>query len=118
MFGGRYLRHPNYAGELLFWSGSFLASARSLHGGVEWATAGAGLAAAWATMLGATQRLEAKQRARYGGEAEFGRYVRATGALMPRGSAIMPKVPPGLLRLPRVGRRGGTNAPPPPGGDT
>jgi steroid 5-alpha reductase family enzyme len=107
------VRHPNYAGELLFWSGTFLAGARSLRGVGEWATAGAGLAAAWATMLGATQRLEVKQRARYGAHADFGRYMRATGALAPRGAAVMPKMPPALLR---VGRRG-AGAAPPPGGD-
>ena len=79
-----YSRHPNYAGELLFWSGVYLAGVRSYRNAAEWATASLGLAAIVATMLGATRRLEAKEAARYAGHEQRTRYVAATEALAPR----------------------------------
>ncbi len=94
----RYSRHPNYAGELLFWSGAFVAGVRSFRGLGEWALAGAGLASAWATMLGATRRLEARQAARYGAQEAYTRYLQRTGALLPR----LPRNAHCALRMPRL----------------
>ena len=79
----------------MFWSGAFITGARSFHGVGEWAAASAGLASLWATMLGATRRLDAKQLARYGAQEEYARYFAQTGALAPRFLSPQPL----LLRL-------------------
>lgn len=89
----RYCRHPNYAGELLFWSGVFVAGAKSYRGAAEWLSASMGLAAIATTMLGAASRLERKEAARYAGVPGRAAYVQRTGALTPRVKA---------LRLPRL----------------
>jgi steroid 5-alpha reductase family enzyme len=89
----RYCRHPNYAGELMFWSGAFVAGAKSYRDAGEWLSASMGLAAMVTTMLGATSRLERKEAARYAGVPGRAAYVQRTGALMPRVKA---------LRLPRL----------------
>ena len=89
----RYCRHPNYSGELLFWSGAFVAGVSSYDGAAEWLSASMGLAAITATMLGATGRLERKEAARYAGVPGRARYVESTGALTPRVKA---------LRMPRL----------------
>lgn len=89
----RRVRHPNYTGELLFWSGSFIAGTCSYQGTAEWLSASMGLAAITATMVGATSRLERKEAQRYAGAPGRESYVRGTGALAPRVKA---------LRLPRL----------------
>ena len=75
-------RHPNYAGELLFWAGTFLGGAPSfgLHP-LPWLAGGLGLAAITSIMLGATKRLETKQRERYGGQPEYEAWVAKTAPL-------------------------------------
>lgn len=82
--GGCYAvsRHPNYAGELLFWAGTFLGGVPSFGSRpTPWLAGGVGLAAITAIMLEATQRLEAQQRAKYGGQAAFEAWVARTAPL-------------------------------------
>lgn len=82
--GGCYTfsRHPNYAGELLFWAGTFLGGAPSFGARpVPWITGGLGLAAITSIMFGATKRLEAKQRDRYGGQPAYNAWVGKTAPL-------------------------------------
>lgn len=77
------VRHPNYLGELMVWTGAYLVGAPSFQGGGEWATATLGLLSVWATMLHSTRHLEAKQRDRYGSQEAYHRYVADTAALLP-----------------------------------
>jgi len=82
--GGCYAfsRHPNYAGELLFWAGTFLGGAPTFGWRpAPWLAGGLGLAAITSIMLGATNRLEAKQRDKYGGQPEYEAWVAKTAAL-------------------------------------
>lgn len=67
-----HVRHANYLGELAFWLGSFvaglpptLAAASALGSAAKVLAASAGLGGIVRIMLGASQRLDAKQRAKY-----------------------------------------------------
>ena len=91
-------RHPNYLGEILFWTGSFLMGAPALVRGPLWvcgarAVSGLlGLSGIVFIMLSATKRLEARQAAAAptfwpvlrGDELDsYQRYVERTGSLLP-----------------------------------
>ncbi|EOD20752.1 hypothetical protein EMIHUDRAFT_441490 [Emiliania huxleyi CCMP1516] len=93
--GGLYAqsRHANYLGELVFWTGSFLAGAPSIAAAAGlplWAralrlvAASLGLAGIFFIMTSATKRLEGKQREKYGAEAEYAEYLASTNALLPK----------------------------------
>jgi steroid 5-alpha reductase family enzyme len=60
-------RHPNYLGEVLFWSGAWMAGVSAYSSWQHWACSGLGLAGILGIMLGATQRLEKKQEERWAG---------------------------------------------------
>jgi hypothetical protein len=57
----RLCRHPNYLGELLFWSGSWLAGLSAYASPQHWAASSLGLAGILSVMMSATKRLGAKQ---------------------------------------------------------
>lgn len=92
--GGLYAasRHPNYAGEMAFWLGSFVAGmpalfaagvplyVRALRG-----VAGAlGLAGIFFIMLSATKRLEARQAEKWRPSAMYDNYYLSSNPLLPK----------------------------------
>lgn len=67
-----YVRHANYLGEMAFWLGSFLAglpptlaAVSALGAAVKALVASVGLGGIMCIMLGASRRLDVKQRAKY-----------------------------------------------------
>lgn len=92
--GGVYAksRHANYAGEVLFWMGSFVAGlpAISVPGvtlltrAARFVASGLGLAGIVFIMLSATKRLEGKQAEKYGSSAWYTQYVGSSGSLVPK----------------------------------
>lgn len=83
--GGAYAfsRHPNYLGEVLFWTGTFVGGAPAFGARpAPWIAGGLGLASILSIMLGATKRLEAKQKEKYGGDKAYEAWVARTAPLL------------------------------------
>jgi steroid 5-alpha reductase family enzyme len=79
----RWVRCPNYLGEILFWVGSWIAGTPFYHGWLEWAVGLIGLVCIVLVMLGSTRRLELAQDARYGSSLEYQAYIRRVPILIP-----------------------------------
>jgi len=85
-------RHANYAGEILFWVGSFIAGAPAISAvGLSLATRASrtvcsalGLYGIIFIMLSATKRLEGRQQDKYGATPEYEAYLESTNALFPK----------------------------------
>lgn len=79
----RWVRCPNYLGEVLFWLGQFVAGTPGYTHWSRWLVALAGLACIGLVMLGSTRRLELKQDERYGTDPAYQAYVRRVPVLLP-----------------------------------
>ncbi len=79
----RWVRCPNYLGEILFWIGNFLAGLSAYAALGHWLSAAIGLVCIILIMMGSTKRLEAKQDARYGSDPDYQQYVRTVPVLFP-----------------------------------
>ena len=79
----RWVRCPNYLGEILFWSGNWLMGVAFYTSTLRWLLAVAGLIIIVLIMVGSTKRLEASQGARYGDRPEFQAYIRSVPVLFP-----------------------------------
>ncbi len=62
----RWVRCPNYLGEILFWVGNWVVGLLFYTSPLRWLLAAGGLVCIVLIMLGSTKRLEAQQDARYG----------------------------------------------------
>ena len=78
----RYVRCPNYFGEILFWTGVLISGAGALVGW-QWLMAVFGYVAIVYIMLGGARRLEIKQDARYGDDMDYRLYVSKTPIIIP-----------------------------------
>ena len=68
----KLVRHPNYLGEILFWVGLFGAGSVTFQKSISaWTCGSLGLFAILSIMLGASQRLDAKQQEKYAGQAKY-----------------------------------------------
>lgn len=79
-----FCRHPNYAGEVLFWFGLFLGGLP--HYGTSllaWATSGLGFYGIYGVMSSATKRLDNKQLEKYGGQQSYDEWRAKTFAMLP-----------------------------------
>lgn len=79
----RFVRCPNYLGELLLWTGVFLSGFGALTGPVQWAVASFGYVCIVYIMFSGARRLEIRQNKRYGGDPAYDRYVRTTPIMIP-----------------------------------
>ena len=70
-------------GEMLFWLGAFASGIAAYQSLTDWVIAGVGLVCIELIMLGSARRLELKQAERYGADAIYQAYVRATPVLFP-----------------------------------
>ena len=79
----RIVRCPNYFGEILFWTGVFI-SGISTYGTVgQWITAVIAYICIVFIMFNGAQRLEKRQMARYGANAEYNDYANKTPIIIP-----------------------------------
>ena len=79
----RWVRCPNYLGEMLFWGGLWLSATSTYSGWLEWILCTIGLASILGIMIGATRRLEEQQAKHYGQDAAFASYRRRVPVLLP-----------------------------------
>ncbi len=79
----RIVRCPNYLGEILFWTGLTVSALDTLSGVGQWITVLLAYIAIVYIMFNGAQRLEKRQMARYGDNAEYRAYADNTPILLP-----------------------------------
>ncbi len=78
----RYVRCPNYLGEILFWTGVFLSGINVYAYWWQWVIAIVGWLCLIYVMLSGAKRLDKRQSKNYGEDPEFQAYVKKTPILM------------------------------------
>lgn len=79
----RIVRCPNYFGEILFWTGVTVSSLNCLQGVGQWITVLIAYVCIVYIMFNGAQRLEKRQMARYGNNAEYKAYADKTPIIIP-----------------------------------
>jgi len=79
----KLVRCPNYFGEILFWTGVTISSLDILQGAGQWITVMIAYILIVFIMFNGAQRLEKRQMARYGSNAEYKAYVDRTPIIIP-----------------------------------
>ena len=77
------VRCPNYLGEMLFWTGTFVSGIGVYAGVAQWLAALLGYVGIVYVMFGGARRLEIRQNRSYGKDPAYQRYVRTTPILLP-----------------------------------
>ena len=76
-------RCPNYLGEITFWTGIFISGVTAYKTVGQWITAVLAYVAIVYIMFNGAQRLEKRQMARYGNNAEYNAYADKTPIIIP-----------------------------------
>jgi len=79
----KIVRCPNYFGEILFWTGVTVSALDILQGAGQWITAIVAYILIVFIMFNGAQRLEKRQMARYGSNAEYKAYADKTPIIIP-----------------------------------
>ena len=79
----RIVRCPNYFGEVLMWTGSYLISFGSCCTVWQWIIATLGYAGILYVMFSGARRLELRQAEVYGSDLEFQAYIKRTPIILP-----------------------------------
>ena len=79
----KIVRCPNYFGEILFWTGVTVSSLDCLQGVGQWITVIIAYILIVFIMFNGAQRLEKRQMARYGNNAEYKAYADKTPIIIP-----------------------------------
>lgn len=79
----RWVRCPNYLGEIMIWVGSFIVGITFYASIWQWAAAFIGVACITLIMMGSTKRLEFGQDKRYGGQKRYQEYIHSVPVLVP-----------------------------------
>ena len=79
----RIVRCPNYLGEMLFWTGTFVSGIGVYAGVAQWLAALLGYVGIIYVMFGGARRLEMRQNRSYGKDPAYQRYVRTTPIMLP-----------------------------------
>ncbi len=79
----RWVRCPNYLGEIIFWSGNFIAGIGAYNHWLRWIICAVALVCMILIMMGSTKRLESKQDGRYGELEAYQQYRASVPVLFP-----------------------------------
>lgn len=79
----RIVRCPNYFGEVLMWTGSFVICIGSCCTPGQWVIASLGYAGIVYVMFSGARRLELRQDETYGADPEFQAYIKKTPLILP-----------------------------------
>lgn len=79
----RWVRCPNYLGEILIWMGSWVMGVPFYASLWQWLGSLIGLVCIIFIMMGSTKRLENEQEKRYGALPEYQTYIRSVPVLFP-----------------------------------
>ncbi len=79
----RIVRCPNYFGEVLMWTGSFIICFGSCCTAGQWVIASLGYIGIVYVMFSGARRLELRQAEVYGSDPEFQRYIKRTPLILP-----------------------------------
>ena len=79
----KIVRCPNYLGEIIFWTGVFVAGITTYQGFGQWLMAIIAYVCIVYIMFNGAQRLEKRQMARYGNDAAYNDYANKTPIILP-----------------------------------
>lgn len=79
----KFVRCPNYFGEVTFWTGTFISGISSYQGAGQWIVAIIGYICIVYIMFNGCQRLDKRQSKRLCGNPEFEKYATTTPILIP-----------------------------------
>ena len=79
----RFVRCPNYFGEVLMWTGSFIICFGSCCTLGQWVIAALGYVGIVYVMFSGARRLELRQAEVYGADSEFQAYIKKTPIILP-----------------------------------
>ena len=79
----RWVRCPNYLGEIIFWFGNWLMGVMFYDTPLKWVASAIGLVCIVLIMMGSTKRLENTQDERYGSQPQYQDYIRSVPVLFP-----------------------------------
>ena len=79
----KLVRCPNYLGEIIFWTGIFVSGVTTYATVGQWITAVLAYICIVFIMFNGAQRLEKRQMARYGENAEYNTYANKTPIIIP-----------------------------------
>ena len=79
----RFVRCPNYFGEILMWTGSFLICFGSCCTAGQWVIAALGYIGIVYVMFSGARRIEIRQNDTYGSDPKFQEYIRKTPLIIP-----------------------------------
>lgn len=79
----RFVRCPNYLGEITFWTGSLVAGISAYRNPAAWVIVIFGYVCIVLIMMGSTKRLESKQEERYGSRDDYRNFCARVPVLFP-----------------------------------
>jgi steroid 5-alpha reductase family enzyme len=79
----RWVRCPNYLGEITFWVGNWVMGVMYYNTPMKWIASAVGIVSIVLIMMGSTKRLEKTQGGRYGSQPKYQDYIRTVPVLFP-----------------------------------
>lgn len=79
----KFVRCPNYLGEMIFWTGVFVSGCNVLSGVGQWVLSLLGYLGIIFVMFSGARRLELRQNRTYGKDPEYQKYVKSVPIMVP-----------------------------------